>query len=273
MQFIYAYSTIILTAVLSLGIVFAFMTVFATSKQVEQEQPDITASYVYNTHTMVLGNNVRNLVILIPNEAHESMSQPKRERPLINQPYIPQNAIIRTGTAILWFNSDKAHDHTISLNDSSSDTIFKSEHVSFNNPNLHPIIFNNTGTFKYFEKEVNRNNPHFVMSGAITVVNQSLSLSLSGNEYPLALNKLKSKNGVIDTIGSFMAPSKDLAKYVTELTDKGFHVDTTFTYKDPRGGQKGTGPEQTLIIWATSGIRLETVISLLSKVTYMLPYN
>jgi hypothetical protein len=48
----------------------------------------------------VLGNNVKNLVILIPNEAHELINQPKDHYPLANQPYIPQNAIVNVGTAI-----------------------------------------------------------------------------------------------------------------------------------------------------------------------------
>ena len=41
------------------------------------QQPNINASYVFDTHRIVLGNNVKNLVILIPNEAHESTNQPR----------------------------------------------------------------------------------------------------------------------------------------------------------------------------------------------------
>ena len=48
------------------------------------------ASSMYDTHLMVLGNNVKNLVILIPNEAHEPVGQQKNQLPLANQPYIPQ---------------------------------------------------------------------------------------------------------------------------------------------------------------------------------------
>jgi hypothetical protein len=38
---------------------------------------------------MILGNNVKNLVILVPNEAHEPYSL--KEQQLINQAFIPQN--------------------------------------------------------------------------------------------------------------------------------------------------------------------------------------
>ncbi len=65
---------------------------------VNSQQPNIKASDVYQIRGMTLGNNVKNLVILIPNEAHESMNQPKNQLPLINQPYVPQNAVINVGT-------------------------------------------------------------------------------------------------------------------------------------------------------------------------------
>lgn len=250
-----------------------FIFVFGESRQLEQEQPDITASDVYNTHAMVLGSNVRNLVILIPNEAHESISQPKKERPLINQPYLPQNAIINTRTTVVWFNADKAHDHTISLNESNPKITFRSEPIHFSTASLHPVMFINTGTLKYFEKNVSKSDPRFTMSGTISVINQSLTLSPSLNNGSVAYPELKTKNSEIDTVGSFMAPSKDLLKYVKELKGKGFRIDSTFTYSDPRGGQKGTGPDQTLIIWTTSGIKLETITALLGRVISLLPYN
>ena len=37
----------------------------------QQQQPNTNASYVYHTANMILGNNVKNLVILLPNEDHE----------------------------------------------------------------------------------------------------------------------------------------------------------------------------------------------------------
>jgi hypothetical protein len=36
------------------------------------ELPNIAASNIFDTHSMILGDNIKNLVILIPNEAHES---------------------------------------------------------------------------------------------------------------------------------------------------------------------------------------------------------
>jgi hypothetical protein len=112
-----------------------------------------------NTHRMVLGNNVKNLVILIPNEAHESTNQPRDQYPLANQPYLPQNAVVNVGTA---------------------------------------VSFNDTGTHTYFEKDVNEDDPAFVMNGTISVIYQpdSLTSSTSGSS--------------IDTVGVLMVPTQGI---------------------------------------------------------------
>ena len=77
------------------------------------ELPNIAASNVFDTHSMILGDNIKNLVILIPNEAHESTNQPKDQLPLANQPYLPQDAVVNRGTTVTWFNGDVDHDHKI----------------------------------------------------------------------------------------------------------------------------------------------------------------
>jgi hypothetical protein len=41
------------------------------------QQPNINASYVFDAHRIVLGNNVKNFVILIPNEAHDQQTNPE----------------------------------------------------------------------------------------------------------------------------------------------------------------------------------------------------
>ena len=76
-----------------------------------------------------------------------------------------------------------------------------------------------------------------------------------------------------DTVGTFMVPAKDLDQYVSTLTSKGFTVDSTHTFTDKRGGQKGTGPEQTYIVWTTSGMNIDQVVSALQDITPSLPYS
>jgi plastocyanin len=70
----------------------------------------------------VLGNNVKNLVKLIPNEAHEDTSQIKETR-LLNQTYLPENALVNVGTTITWLNTDAGHRHSLTLVDDNTKNI------------------------------------------------------------------------------------------------------------------------------------------------------
>jgi plastocyanin len=226
-----------------------------------EEQPDINASTVYETHSMIVGDNIKNLVILIPNEAHESTNQPKNQYPLANQPYLPQNAVVNVGTSVIWFNGDVDHDHTITSSGKSANTGFESGDFTYNTATK-PITFNDAGAFDYFETDVNNDDPSFVMNGTINAVNPVSPLI---NTNATAVSP--------DTVGTYMVPAKDLDQYIATLTSKGFTIDSTHTFEDLRGGQDGTGPEQTLIIWTTSGMDLDQVISALEEITPSLPYS
>ena len=46
----------------------------------------INAEHIYENKSIVLNSSIENRVILIPNEAHESLNQPKNQLPLTNQP-------------------------------------------------------------------------------------------------------------------------------------------------------------------------------------------
>ena len=133
---------------------------------------------VYDTHSMILGNNIKNLVMLIPNEAHESPNQPKNQLPLANQPYLPQNAVVNHGTTVTWFNGDVDHDHKITMSDGSTNAGFESGDFVYNTASK-PITFNNTGTYNFIETDINDNDPSFVMNGTIDVSNQANSLTLT----------------------------------------------------------------------------------------------
>jgi len=270
----------------SLLILMALNSLASPVLAIENDQkPDINAANVYQTHTMILGNNIKNLVILIPDEAHESMNQPKNQLPLINQPYVPQNAVVNVGTTVTWFHADADHKHTITLNDKNSgNNVFKTKPFLFNTA-TQPYTFNKTGSFEYFEKNVNNQDPKFVMDGTITVVNQPSPLSNVNNSKQISNNNTSAtiastasasssttaKN--IDTVGAYMVPAKDLDKHTSELRKAGISVDSSFTYKDARGGQKGTGKEQALIVWTSSGMDLDKVLSVLKEITPTLPYS
>jgi hypothetical protein len=218
------------------------------------------AQNIYSDKKMTISSRVKYLVILIPNEGHESTNQPKNQLPLINQPYLPQKAIIEKGTSIIWLNADVGHRHKISLNDSNSEKIFDSRFFKYNTTS-NAIRLNETGTYQYWESDVSKEVPDFVMMGTITVYSQG-----QHNATTVSQNK-------DDIAGTFMVPARFLDKYRSEFEDRGFTINSTYTYNDLRGGQKGTGPEQTLIVWKAHNVPLKKVIRDLEELTPTLPYN
>lgn len=229
----------------------------------DQQQPNINASALFNTRTMVLGDNVKNLVIFIPNEAHESTNQAANQFPLANQPYLPQNAVVNTGTAITWFNGDVDHDRSITVvqgdsipAETESSTAPEGDSFEYNTATT-PITLNDTGTYTYFEKDVNEDDPAFVMNGTINVIDQPESLPSDGS----------------DTVGVLMVPAQDIQTYTTDLQNRGFAIESTHNFNDLRGGQSGTGDVQTLVVWATSGMTLPDIVTNLQEFSLDLPYS
>jgi plastocyanin len=224
-------------------------------------QPDINANALYNNQTIVLGKNVKNFVIVIPDEAHESLNQQKSQLPLTDQPYLPQNLVTNTGTTIVWFNADVGHNHKITLTDQGNKSVYGNAFFPFNEASK-PLTLNNTGKYIYVEAGANKAVPSFVMNGTITIKNLT--------------SELKSQNAStnqINTVGALMIPATMLDKYGSELAKNGFIIDSHFTYKDLRGGQKGTGPEQVLITWTSPEANLAKVISVLKEMVPKLPYS
>lgn len=224
--------------------------------------PNIDATSLYNDKSMILGNNVKNFVIIVPDEAHESLNQPKNQLPLTNQPYLPQHLVTNVGATIVWFSADVGHKHTITLNDENSKKVFEADFFPSNEASP-SLTLNNTGDYSYFEKGANKAVPSFVMNGTISVVNLPSELK--------SANSTSSQNQI--TAGAYMIPAIMLDKYTSEFTKRGFTLDSHFTYKDLRGGQKGTGAQQTLITWTTPETNLDKVIFALKEITPTLPYS
>ena len=58
-------------------------------------QPNINAESIFNTKTMTLGDNIQNLVILIPNEGHHAAGEDNEAR-FLDQHFVPENAVVNT---------------------------------------------------------------------------------------------------------------------------------------------------------------------------------
>ncbi|HEY7227342.1 MAG TPA: hypothetical protein VH481_04390 [Nitrososphaeraceae archaeon] len=218
------------------------------------------AQNIYSDKKMIIPSSVKYLIILIPNEGHESINQPKNQLPLINQPYVPQNVIIDKNTSIIWVNADVGHRHKITLNDSNSEKIFESKFIKYNTTS-NSIKFNETGTYQYWESNVSKEAPDFIMKGSINVIHREQHNTTHGSQ------------DMEDIVGTLMVPAKFLDKYRSEFENNGFTIDSTYTYKDLRGGQRGTGPEQTLVVWKAHNVPLKIVISDLQELTSSLPYS
>jgi plastocyanin len=236
-----------------------------------------SAADLYKNKSLVLSPNIRHLVILIPNEAHESLNQPKDQYPLVNQAYLPQNIIVNPGIMVIWFNGDVDHDHKVSLtnNRNPDNVIFDSGTFAFNEASR-AIVLNDTGTYNYYEANVNENDEDYVMRGNITVISEANLDGSSPTTISYGDNNANSTGTALnngDTAGVLMVPTQDIGNYVQDLKSKGFAVDSTYNFKDLRGGQKGTGDEQALLVWSTSGKDLTEVISALRDITPSLPYS
>jgi len=238
--------------------------------KVEAQSSGIDATSVYETKSMDLGNNIKNLVILIPNEGHESQNigDQSTDQRLVNQPYIPQHVTVPLGTAITWFNGDVDHDHKITLGEQGSNLnniIFDSDDFAYNTA-LQPVVMNNTGSFDYYQADVNNEDTDFVMNGTINVVdkpaNPNTTTGISTDQQP---------NANINTVGTLMVPTGDLPTYTSDLENGGFSILSTYNFNDIRSGDP-----QTLIIWGTSSSgtnSLENVLPLAQTLLKMLFLN
>ena len=153
-------------SLLGIGLSLVFSIVDGFGVAISQSFGPDTASRVLNNKSMDLTGNVANLIILIPNEGHESPEMPEEQR-LINQPYVPQNVVVNTGTNVIWFNGDVDHDHKITLVDENSNPVFESGEFKFNTLSK-PLLLNDTDKFSYSESDVSQDVPSFVMEGTVT---------------------------------------------------------------------------------------------------------
>lgn len=214
------------------------------------------ASDIYNTKELVLGSDIGNLVILIPNEGHHGPGEDNEAR-FIAQSFVPETAVINKGTNVMWFNGDVGHEHDIvvtSESDNSSSMYQTGEFTEFEAGNY---TFNEVGRFQYADTVEYDNG--YIMSGNISVVDDG-----AGEEVERA----------DVTLGLLMVPTQDISQYTGDLQNRGFVLDSMHNFQDLRGGQSGTGDEQTLIVWrAPTGMETSNVISQLAEFSEELPYS
>src|ERR687892_1913121 len=223
---------------------------------IAQGEPSIDATSVYDSGRMILGDNVKHLVILIPNEGHHGPGEEDEAR-FIAQPFVPQNALVGPGTQVVWYNGDVGHEHNIVVSDDGGNQIFQTGE-STELMASRPVIFNNTGNFQYADTVEYEEG--FVMAGNVTVVNQNNgAASITASLY--------------DTVGTLMVPSPFVQNVVESMGSAGFGIDSMHTFTDLRGGQEDTGDQQVLVVWTAAGKSLDEITTYLGEVSEPLPYE
>jgi hypothetical protein len=224
---------------------------------IAQGEPSINATSLFDNGQMILPNNVKHLVVLIPNEGHHGPGEEDESR-FIAQPFVPQNAIIGPRTQVVWYNGDVGHEHNIVVSDNGANQIFQTGEFTELMASR-PITFNNTGNFQY--ADTIEYEEGFIMAGNVTVVNQNNGAAASTTA------------GLYDTVGALMVPSPLVQMVVESTRSAGFGIDSMHTFTDLRGGQEDTGDEQVLVVWTASGKSLEEIALRLGEVSEGLPYE
>lgn len=216
------------------------------------------ASQILNHQTLILPKSVRNFIILIPNEAHESPLLPKEQR-LINQPYVPQHLFAPQNINIAWFSGDVGHTRKVTLEDQNSETIFESS-IKFNS--VSPTFkFNNSGTFSYYEKDANSEDLNFVLNGTITINDPQTQSNNNGTIL----------QPIHEIMSTLMVPTKDIKEYTELLDDNKVDILGQESFIDLRETGSG-GANQTLLVLGSNG-QIDDTISVFKKITASLPYS
>lgn len=211
------------------------------------------ATSIYDTHEFNAGDDVQNLFILIPNEAHHGPGEEDEAR-YLNQPFVPESVTVSPGTNVVWFNGDVGHEHNLAITGGSSgapNPIYQTG--EFSEFDARNYTFNDVGDFSYADTVEYENG--FIMRGNISIADSSQQ-GTSGGGNP-------------QSVGLLMVPTEDLAQHTQDLQSRGFVIDSTHNFPDVREGD-----EQTLIVWEvpeTSDV--STIITDLAEVSQQFPYS
>ena len=249
-----------LSFIIAILLVLAFATTFSNISYSQNAVLGNVAKDIFENKTLTLPSDVKNFVILIPNEAHESPLLPKEQR-LINQPYVPQNVVSGANTQIIWFSGDVGHTRKITLTDENSKEVYNSR-LKFNTA-TEPLLLNHSGKFTYFEKNANIQDPKFVMEGSITTTNNDVPLNSNDN--------MTVSESPFDTMLVLMVPTNDIKKHIMTLVDNNVNIIDIYSFKDLRE-TGGGGANQSLLALGTNN-PLDKSISVLKKITSSLPYS
>lgn len=239
-------------------VIVSYLHMFAVQGQF-QEIP--TAESVYSNEAINLPSNTGSLIVLIPNEAHESWNDEKHKLLSDKNPYyLPTKITIPQGTSVSFLNADAPwntpHPHTIEIKDSGGKVVYSSGNLDYSNSSKSEVL--PVGNYSIEDTE------YEWMKGTITVTDQKSngSLVVGGFYTPTDQVANNKDNDGLTHPGS-------LEYYRSEFSKNGFNIlsEHNFSYKtcDYCEGKywpdNKTG-DHTLIIFSTDQPLAEAISKL-----------
>ena len=263
----------------------------------ENQSNNINATYIYQTHSMILSPNVKSLIILIPNEAHEPSSL--KEQQLINQAFIPKYVKLHLGTKIVFFNADVGHNHHVLITKGVNgaevfDTgkfsyndveVFDTGKLSYNDVegyhdvkensklnsnNYREYIADQLGRFHYYDTI----DGQIVMNGTIQLVNSSVtmkSMDRSDTQLKPGFDIIQSHENVFDTVGTFVVPTDTVNEYITYFKNEGLQIYDIHNFRNLM--KDDIKAENSLLVWTSYKIPFDFILIKLKEITPTLPYS
>jgi plastocyanin len=217
-----------------------------------------TAESIFQNKSLVIPPNIKQLVILIPNEGHHGPGEIDEAR-FIADPFVPQNVIASPGTRIIWYNGDVGHEHNIVVRDASSNNQVFQTGVFPELETSRSVSFNNTGNYQYADTVEYEGG--FIMTGNIKIVDQVNNVATT------------TTSAGFDTVGALMVPLEDTQSIVASLRSDGFGINSMHTFQDLRSEEEeGNGAQQTLLVWTANGMEMSEITSTLQQISEDLPY-
>ena len=171
----------------------------------------------------------------------------------------------------MWFSGDVSHEHKILVDGGGAQTPLALAPMTaeflWSSPHQIQPPLTRWAVMRYSSPEIDQKAEQkgFVMRGDIVVTDQPSKLM--GPDASSSINNA-------DTVGIYMVPTKQADEYISQFKNKGFSIDSTYSFKDVRGLARGTDSEQTLVVWTTGPeMGVGNVISALKEIAPTLPYK
>jgi len=173
---------------------------------------ELDAEHISQSNSISVANepNVKGLVILIPDKIGTNESS-------WPQTFLPANATIASGTTVVWLNADVNASHSISVKDSTGQTVFSSN-GTIPYQNSTSFRFRQTGQYTFTDPSLNSiSTPP---NGTINVVKGiDGTVSTTGEN---ATNGNTTTAGIGPTLGMFVIPTKRAEAFDPHMTRLGF---------------------------------------------------